>query len=98
MVEVPGDEEGEEGEERPLHEVAPTEGDPLELTMDERVQRVAESALASLPRSVGDSALVAFQGYFDKGDNRSLAQLELARVHAADQSCAELVSSIIRRA
>jgi GWxTD domain-containing protein len=27
----------------------------------------------------GDSALVAFQGYLDKGPNRSLAQLELAR-------------------
>ena len=27
----------------------------------------------------GDSALVAFQGFLEKGDNRSLAQLELAR-------------------
>jgi GWxTD domain-containing protein len=27
----------------------------------------------------GDSALVAFQGYLEKGDNRSLAQLEVAR-------------------
>jgi GWxTD domain-containing protein len=27
----------------------------------------------------GDSALVAFQGYLEKGNNRSLAQLELAR-------------------
>src|SRR5439155_14680399 len=27
----------------------------------------------------GDSALAAFRGYLDKGNNRSLAQLELAR-------------------
>jgi hypothetical protein len=46
-------------QERTLHEVAPEEGEPLQLTMVERVQRSAESALASLPASSGDSALVA---------------------------------------
>ena len=48
-------------EERTLHEVAPSEGEPLRLTMDARVQRTAESALAALPASAGDSALVAIK-------------------------------------
>jgi cell division protein FtsI/penicillin-binding protein 2 len=39
--------------------VPPTDGEPLALTMDERVQRTAESALTSLPDGSGDSALVA---------------------------------------
>ena len=52
-------EQSDGGDERVLHEVAPTEGEPLALTMDERVQRTAESALASLPVAAGDSALVA---------------------------------------
>lgn len=48
-------------EERTLHEEAPVEGEALRLTMDPRVQRTAESALAALPASAGDSALVAIR-------------------------------------
>ncbi len=49
------------GPERALQEVEPTEGEPLRLTLDQRTQRVAESALATLPESAGDSALVAIR-------------------------------------
>jgi cell division protein FtsI/penicillin-binding protein 2 len=46
-------------QDRTLHEVEPEPGEPLRLTLDERVQRVAERGLARLPDSAGATALVA---------------------------------------
>lgn len=46
-------------QERTLHEVGPTEGEPLRLTLDERTQSLAEQALAALPGAAGATALVA---------------------------------------
>jgi GWxTD domain-containing protein len=48
----------------------PAGGDPEVLLARGRVEREVGD---------GDSALAAFRGYLDKGNNRSLAQLELAR-------------------
>jgi cell division protein FtsI/penicillin-binding protein 2 len=45
--------------ERTLHEVPPEEGEPLQLTLEARVQRAAESALSAMPGATGDTALVA---------------------------------------
>ncbi len=51
--------ESGEGEERSLEEVEPEPGEPLRLSLRERTQRLAESALGALPASAGDAALVA---------------------------------------
>ncbi len=57
VVAAPGP--GGSGEERTLHEVAPEKGEPVQLTLSQQSQRVAEAALSRLPRSAGVTALVA---------------------------------------